>query len=112
MKQKSGPGKAPAQSRQSGQARAEQRGEPRSAERARFLQKSNTFLICAALACSAAGDSLDLSCFDRTAACPDWSAIDAQIARFGLERVRAPSVSRAATSPASLKQIWKSRRSG
>jgi hypothetical protein len=30
-------------------------------ERARFLQKSNTFLICAAMACRAAGDSLDLS---------------------------------------------------
>jgi hypothetical protein len=62
------------------------------AERARFLQKSNTFLICAAMACKAAGDLLDLSSFDRTAVCPDWSVIDAQIARFRLERVDVPSI--------------------
>jgi hypothetical protein len=61
-------------------------------ERARCLQKSNTLLICAAMACRATGDSLDLSSFDRTAVCPDWSAIDAQIARLRLERVKAPSI--------------------
>ena len=56
------------------------------AERAKCLQASNTLLNCAALACRAAGDSLDLSSFDRTAVCPDWSVIDSQIARFRLER--------------------------
>ena len=39
------------------------------AERARFLQKSNTLLIAAALACKATGDSLDLSSFEWTALC-------------------------------------------
>src|ERR1700756_2656740 len=62
------------------------------AERAKCLQASNTLLICAALACRAAGDSLDLSSFVRTAVCPDWSVIDSQIARFRLERVQAPSI--------------------
>ena len=62
------------------------------AEWARCLQKSNTLLVAAAIACRAAGDSLDLSSFDRTAVCPDWSVIDAQIACFRLERVNAPSI--------------------
>jgi len=34
------------------------------AQRARFLQKSNTLLIAASLACQASGDSLDLSSFE------------------------------------------------
>ena len=62
------------------------------AERARFLQKSNTLLICAAMACKAAGDLLDLSSLDRTAVCPDWFVIDTQIARLSLEKVNAPSI--------------------
>src|SRR5262245_9886812 len=61
-------------------------------ESAMCLQVSNTLLICAVLACRAAGDSLDLSSFDRTAVCPEWSVIDAQIARFRLARVNAPSI--------------------
>ena len=63
-----------------------------ASERARCLQVSNTLLICAALACRAARDSLELSSFDRTAVCPEWSVIDAQIARFRLARVNAPSI--------------------
>ena len=59
------------------------------AERTRFLQKSNTLLIAAALACKAAGDSLDMSSFEWTALWPDWFVTDAQIAQFGLERVEA-----------------------
>jgi hypothetical protein len=47
MKQKSGPGKAPAE-------------QVASRERARFLQKSNTFLICAAKACSLLNASASL----------------------------------------------------
>jgi hypothetical protein len=62
------------------------------AERARFVQKSNTFLIAAAVACKAAGDALDMSSFEWTGLWPDWSVIDAQIGQFGLERVEAPSI--------------------
>jgi hypothetical protein len=62
------------------------------AERALFLQKSNSFLVAAALACKAVGDALDTSSFEWTALSPDWSVIDAQIVQFGLDRVEAPSI--------------------
>ena len=53
------------------------------AERARFLQKSDTLLMADRLACKAAGDALDMSSFEWTALWPDWSVIDAQIAQLG-----------------------------
>ena len=62
------------------------------AERARFLQKSDTLLIAARLACKVAGDALDMSSFEWTALWPDWFVTDAQIAQFGLERVEALKV--------------------
>jgi hypothetical protein len=61
------------------------------AECARFLQKSNTLLIAAALACKATGFARSEQ-LGMDALWPDWSVIDAQIAQFELERVEAPSI--------------------
>jgi hypothetical protein len=60
-------------------------------ERPKWIKKSNSLLVCAALAAKERG-GLSFCGFDRDSLTPDWNAIDYQIAQLKPPYVNAPSL--------------------